>query len=169
MLHEAPVSPPTAGHTPLFNPSAAGGLYGLNFPGFSSTPNASPLHPLLMPQLQPSTEMSSSPQSLLDQANLYKLSPLLAVHPLLLAANPLFKLDFSQQFELLRQRRAIFEQAMKTEDSIDVDNIENDDDLDKSDPSVVEEESKELIVDRSADDTSKRPARAESPIDLSCK
>ena len=34
---------------------------------------------------------------------------MLAVHPLLFAANPFHKLDFGQQLELLKQRRAIFE------------------------------------------------------------
>ena len=47
--------------------------------------------------------------SMWDPSTLYRLSPLFAVHPLLLAANPMFKLDFSQQLELLKQRRAMFE------------------------------------------------------------
>ena len=55
------------------------------------------------------------PHLLLDPAALYRLSPLLAMHPLLLAstaASPLFRhqmTDFRQQLDLLAERRAIFE------------------------------------------------------------
>ena len=55
------------------------------------------------------------PHLLLDPAALYRLSPLLAMHPLLLAStasSPLFRhqmTDFRQQLDLLAERRAIFE------------------------------------------------------------
>ena len=83
--------------------------------------------------------MESSP-SMLDPANLYKLSPLFAVHPLLLAANPMFKLDFSQQLELLKQRRAMFE-ALRGG----------------------------VVDSTSSWDTATPSHHTETPIDLSCK
>ena len=166
---EAPVSPPTSANGPLLTAPLAG-LPGLNFAGLNSSGHSSPvspLHPLLLPHLQqqqqPNYDMlSSSSPSLLDQSSLYKLSPLLAVHPLLLAANPLFKLDFNTQIELLKQRRAMFEAMKSEEDSIEADeqdeeNVDGDSDHEKSEEGGDD------------DDTKPSVGPAEAPIDLSCK
>ena len=105
--------------------------------------------------------------SLMDQSSLYKLSPLLAVHPLLLAANPLFKLDFSAQLELLKQRRAMFEalsQKTETDDSISVE-----------EDSSSAESAAALVVGvtpptaDSPQQPTPAPTSAETPIDLSVK
>lgn len=81
--------------------------------------------------------------SMLDQNSLYRLSPLLAVHPLLLAANPLLKLDFGHQLELLKQRRAMFEALRAAEPD--------------------EEEAAPPTT------TGSSSSSTETPIDLSCK
>ena len=85
---------------------------------------------------------------MLDHNILYRLSPLLAVHPLFMAANPLLKLDFSQQLELLKQRRAMFE-------ALSGERIKEEDD-------DANEDAEEGV--RGAPTTT-----AETPIDLSCK
>ena len=162
---EAPVSPPSGGGMPP--------LFSSPFPGF---PNPSSLHPLLMSHLSPPSMSannfdisgSSPPPSLLDQASLYKLSPLLAVHPLLLAAtaqsNPLFKqFDFSQQIELLKQRRAMFEAMKSSDDSIiDTDTDINANEETKSEDSYADDENTKIDVENP-------PKPTEAPIDLSCK
>ena len=90
------------------------------------------------------------PHLLLDPAALYRLSPLLAMHPLLLAStasSPLFRhqmTDFRQQLDLLAERRAIFER-LKAE---------------------AESRAASASPPASASGSSTQP---EIPIDLSCK
>lgn len=103
------------------------------------------------------------PSLLLDPAALYRLSPLLAMHPLLLAASAtsspslLFRhqmTDFRQQLDLLAERRAVFERLKAAE-------------------AEAEEEEEEAARTASASPPQTPPSSAatqpEIPIDLSCK
>ena len=139
----------------------------LNTSSESLSLHSSPSPALLLPErpVSPPTSSlsppalidSNPPPTMLDANLLYRLSPLLAMHPLFLAAasagstNPLIKHDFTHQLELLKQRRAMFE-ALSSGGY--------------GGEAIKEEEDTE---DRQKEEGASPPTTGETPIDLSCK
>jgi len=93
--------------SPLNTSTETNSIHSCPSPSQQNEPAVSPPPSLMSPPMLFDKSSPSTP--VFDVASLYRLNPLFAVNPLLLASHPLLKMDFKQQLDLLAERRAMFE------------------------------------------------------------